>query len=65
VVLSWINPGAHNPATSLIYSITEPVLMPARKMLPPMSGLDLSPLLVMMGIQLAKMLIIPPILALA
>ncbi|HIO13949.1 MAG TPA: YggT family protein [Chromatiales bacterium] len=42
VVLSWINPGAHNPATSLIYSITEPVLMPARKMLPPMSGLDLS-----------------------
>ncbi len=61
VVISWINPGGYNPALSLIQSITEPVMRPARRMLPPMSGLDLSPMLVMIGIVLLKMLLLPPL----
>jgi len=61
VVLSWVNPGGHNPALSLLYSITEPVMRPARKMVPPISGLDLSPMLVMIGIVLLKMLLLPPL----
>ena len=43
VILSWINPGTYNPASALIYSLTEPVMRPARNLLPPISGLDLSP----------------------
>ncbi len=62
VILSWINPGNYNPAVSLIYSINEPLLAPARRLIPPLSGLDLSPLAVMLGLQLAKMLIMPPLL---
>lgn len=61
VVLSWINPGGYNPALSLLYSLTEPVLRPARNLLPPISGLDLSPMLVMIGIILLKMLLLPPL----
>jgi YggT family protein len=62
VVLSWINPGSYNPAVSLIYSINEPLLAPARRLIPPLSGLDLSPVVVLLGLQLAKMLLLPPLL---
>ena len=61
VILSWINPGSYNPATDLLYSLTEPVMRPARRLLPPMSGLDLSPMLVMIGLVLLKMLLLPPL----
>ena len=61
VILSWINPGAHNPVSALLYSLTEPVMRPARNILPPVSGLDLSPMLVMIGLVLLKMLLLPPL----
>jgi len=35
-----------------LYRITEPVLAPVRRVLPPMGGLDLSPLVVIIGIQI-------------
>ena len=62
VVLSWINPGGYNPAISLIYSLNEPLLAPARRLIPPLSGLDLSPMVVLIGLQLLKMLLLPPLL---
>lgn len=61
VILSWVNPGTYNPALGLIHSLTEPVLRPARRMIPPISGLDLSPMLVMVGLTLLKMLLLPPL----
>jgi YggT family protein len=61
VILSWINPGTYNPALSLINSLTEPVLRPARRLIPPISGLDLSPMVVMVGLTLLKMLLLPPL----
>ena len=65
VILSWVNPGTYNPVVSLLYSITEPVLRPFRRLIPPMSGMDLSPLVALIAIQLAKMLLLPPLLQLA
>lgn len=64
-VLSWINPATYNPVIGLLYSLTEPVLRPARRLLPPISGLDLSPLIVVIGIQLLRMLLLPPLQQLA
>jgi YggT family protein len=49
VVFSWISPYPTNAVTRLAYRITEPVLAPIRRMLPPMSGIDLSPMVVMLG----------------
>jgi len=49
VVFSWVNPYPTNAVTRLAYRITEPVLAPIRRMLPPMSGIDLSPMVVMLG----------------
>ncbi len=61
VVLSWVNPHAHNPVTALIYRLNEPILQPARRLLPPFSGVDLSALLVLIALQLALILIVRPV----
>jgi len=61
VVISWVNPGAYNPVVSLLYSLNEPLLSRARRILPPISGFDLSPVLVLILLQLIKMLLIQPI----
>ena len=60
-ILSWVNPDPRNPVVFLLYQLTEPVLRPARSLLPPISGFDLSPLLVLIVLQLTKMLLIAPI----
>jgi YggT family protein len=64
-VISWINPGTYNPIVSLLHSLTEPLLRPARRLLPPVSGFDFSPILVLVALNVLKMLTIPPLLMLA
>lgn len=45
-LLSWVMPygGGHNPALSVLASLTDPLLRPVRRWLPPMGGFDLSPM---------------------
>ena len=51
VLLSWFpNVDHSNPMIQFLYQATEPVLAPIRRALPPTSGLDLSPLVVLIGI---------------
>ena len=61
VVLSWISPGHYNPVIGLVHKLAEPALRPFRKFIPPVGGLDLSPLFATLGILVLKMLVIPPI----
>jgi YggT family protein len=65
VILSWVGPGTYNPLSALLYSLNEPLLRPLRQILPPISGIDLSPLLALFGLQLIKMLSIPLLTGLA
>ena len=46
VVFSFVSPFPTNPISRFAWRVTEPVLAPIRRLLPPMSGLDLSPLVV-------------------
>ena len=64
-LLSWLNPGTFNDISILLYSLTEPLLRTCRSALPNFGGLDLSVILVLMGIQLVEMLILPPLYQLA
>ena len=50
VVFSWISPFPTNPISRLAWVLTEPVLAPIRRTLPPMSGIDLSPLVVWLAV---------------
>lgn len=56
VILSWVSPDPYNPVNQIIGQITEPVMAPARKLLPPMGGLDLSPILVLLAVQFIQIL---------
>jgi YggT family protein len=61
VILSWVAPGSYNPIIGLVHRIAEPLLAPARRILPPMSGIDFSPLVVLIVLQLLKILLVAPI----
>lgn len=52
ILLSWISPygTAQNPVAGLVHTLSEPLLRPVRRMLPSMGGLDLSPMLVIVGL---------------
>lgn len=50
VVFSWVSPFPTNPVSRLAWRLTEPVLAPIRRALPPMSGIDLSPLVVWLAV---------------
>lgn len=57
VVLSWVNPGAYNPFTVILYRLNRPLLDPVRRLVPPLGGLDFSPFLVLVGLQLLNILL--------
>jgi len=61
VIISWVNPGMYNPVMGLLHSLNEPLLGPARRVIPPISGLDLSPIAVIIFLQLISMLGVAPI----
>jgi YggT family protein len=57
IVLSWIAPGGNHPALYLLHQITEPVMAPFRKVLPAMGGLDFSPILVFIIINVLQIVL--------
>ncbi len=60
-ILSWLNSGSFNAAASILHSLTEPLLDMCRKFIPDFGGVDLSPLAALILLQLAKMVILPPL----
>ena len=49
VVFSYTSPYPNNPVYLFVFRVTEPILGPVRRRLPPVSGIDLSPLVVTVG----------------
>lgn len=64
IVVSWVSPGAYNPVTVILYRLTDPLLRPARRIVPPVGGLDFSPILPIVALQLLIILLIKPLLRL-
>ncbi|KIQ05319.1 MULTISPECIES: YggT family protein [Pseudomonas] len=58
VILSWVAQGTHNPAALLVNQICEPLLTPIRRILPNLGGLDLSPIVAFLILNLIDMLVI-------
>jgi YggT family protein len=51
-LISWVSPDPFNPIVRFLYRVTEPVLRPIRRRLPTHQiGIDLSPLVVIIGLQ--------------
>lgn len=54
VILSWLNLAEDNPLVTVTRTLTEPVLAPIRRLLPSGGGLDISPMVLLLGIRLLK-----------
>jgi YggT family protein len=59
--LSWIAPDPRNPIVSVLQSITAPILSKARTVLPSTPGVDFSPIIALLSLQLTLMLIVNPL----
>ena len=57
VILSWIGQRGYNPIAVVLSDFNEPLLRPFRRILPPIAGLDLSPLLVLILLQTGRIAI--------
>ncbi len=54
VVISWVRMDRRHPLARIVYSLTEPVLAPIRRVLPPMGGLDFSPMVLLIALRLLR-----------
>ena len=61
-LLSWISTDRSLPMLQLLYSFTEPLMAPARRILPTTIGLDLSPIIVFIALMLILKLLVQPLL---
>ena len=57
VIVSWIGSQSRHPLIPLIYQLTEPVLRPFSKLVPPISGVDLSPLFALIALRFLLLLL--------
>jgi YggT family protein len=58
VLMSWINIDPYSPLARAIYNLTEPVLAPVRNILPPAAGLDFSPIVVILLLQVVGQILV-------
>jgi YggT family protein len=63
-LITWVSPDPRNPIVMFLRQVTEPVLAPVRRFLPPWKtgGLDFSPLIVILAIQFVERVILPGLL---
>lgn len=58
VLISWIQPDPYNPIVRVIYDITEPILAPLRRYIPPLGGFDLTPMVALILLDLLERVIL-------
>ncbi|EGH00051.1 YGGT family protein [gamma proteobacterium IMCC2047] len=58
IILSWVAPQTRHPAAVLIFQLVEPIMLPMRRIIPSLGGLDLSPIFIFIAINLIKILVI-------
>jgi YggT family protein len=58
VILSWVPTRLPWGLNDFLFSVTEPILAPIRRALPLAGGMDLSPLVALIGLQLAEQLLL-------
>lgn len=61
-ILSWVNPHPSHPVVRFLDRVTEPILRPLRRIIPPIGGLDLSPLVALFLIEIVKNLLVQALL---
>jgi len=58
-VISWVNADPYNPIVRFLLQITDPLLSRIRRFLPPLGGIDLSPMLLILAIVFLQSFLVP------
>ena len=61
-ILSWIQSVSNNALNHVLYHLTTPVLQPIKRVLPAMGGIDFSPLVAIIALQIINLLLLNPLL---
>ena len=62
IIASWVAPNSYHPILMVARSISEPIMAPARKLIPSIAGVDLSPILVFLFLNVSLRLLVAPLL---
>ena len=66
VIASWLSADPYNPIMAFLYRLTEPVMAPFRRLVPPLRiGLDLSPILAILAIMFIQHFVVKSLLGIA
>ena len=57
VILSWISHDPANPAVQILHTMSEPILRPFRRLIPPVGGFDISPVFAIIGLMALNMFV--------
>ncbi len=58
VLLSWIRPDPYNPIVRTLIQITDPILLPFQRLIPPIGGMDFSPIIALIALELVRNLVV-------
>lgn len=58
VVVSWLNVNPYNPFISLIYQVTDPILEPLRRIIPPLGMLDITPIIALLLLSVVQQVLL-------
>ncbi|MCI5150799.1 MAG: YggT family protein [Candidatus Electrothrix sp. MAN1_4] len=61
-IISWVNADPYNPIVRFLVQATDPVLEKIRRYIPPMGGLDLSPMVLIFALYFLQGIIVPSLL---
>jgi len=61
VVMSWVNPQGGSPIVAVLYKLTEPLMRPVRKIIPPIGGIDITPIPVLILLKLVTIVLANPL----
>lgn len=61
VIISWVAPSNHSPLFIIVQRLTDPLLKPARRLIPQVAGFDISPIPVLLLLQILIILMAEPL----
>ncbi|NPV07246.1 MAG: YggT family protein [Anaerolineae bacterium] len=64
IILSWFRVDPYNPFMQILYQITEPVLEPFRRVIPPIGMIDITPIVALLVLRLVQRIIVTMLLGL-
>lgn len=60
-ILSFVSPDPYNPMVQILYRLTDPIMKPVQRLIPTIGGFDISPIFVLLALQLVRVLIANPL----